>query len=152
MLAYLNRIASGKTQADMLEAVGSALVDVTAGRFASETDPSGRPWVKSQRALEQGGQTLSDNATLRRSFRYLVVSSDAVSYGTPVWYAKVHQDGMVIQAKRGKALRWNQGGTQRFARKVTIPERRMLPENEEPEEYQRAARAAVGVVLLKGVP
>jgi phage gpG-like protein len=151
-LEYLMRVASGKVHRDALDAVGSAMVDVTVNRFATETEPSGKAWPKSQRALEQGGQTLSDNAILRRSFRHLVISSDAVKYGTPVFYAVTHQEGRTIEVQRAKALRWTRGGAAVFAKRVVIPQRRILPEAEEPDEYQRAARNAVGKVLLKGVP
>lgn len=61
-------------------------------RFERGEDPSGKPWQPSQRALEQGGKTLSDTAALLSS-----VASDSDRFsavvGTNLIYAAIHQFG-----------------------------------------------------------
>lgn len=89
--------------------IGSYLVSSVIRRFKTEAGPGGRPWKKSRRALEQGGQTLTDRGRLRASITHNVLS-DGVEVGTNVVYAAIHQFGgktkpRTIRPKRAKALR-----------------------------------------------
>lgn len=72
--------------------IGEALVVSTRQRFKDEKSPSGEKWDPSNRAVEQGGQTLSDTARLKNSIRY-EATSDTVFVGTNVKYAAIHQFG-----------------------------------------------------------
>lgn len=46
-----------------------ALEKMTKLGFRNETDPYGVPWVPSRRAIEEGGQTLTDTGFLRASLQ-----------------------------------------------------------------------------------
>lgn len=71
--------------------------------FEDETGPDGKKWKPSQRAIEQGGLTLTDRGHLRQS---ITAASDATSAvaGTNLIYARIHQKGGRITAKEGSAL------------------------------------------------
>jgi phage virion morphogenesis protein len=105
------------TLSPRLAAAGRALVDFTPAmktiadfmrsqavlNFENETGPDGRKWQPSQRAIADGGLTLTDRGHLRQS---ITAASDATSAiaGTNLIYARIHQFGGRIQAKPGKAL------------------------------------------------
>lgn len=71
--------------------------------FETETGPDGKKWQPSQRAIADGGLTLTDRGHLRQS---ITAASDATSaiVGTNIIYARIHQTGGRITAKPGKAL------------------------------------------------
>lgn len=54
----------------------------------------GRPkkWARSQRAIKQGGVTLSDTGRLKSSIRHKMISR-GIAIGTNVKYAEIHQKG-----------------------------------------------------------
>lgn len=68
------------------------LVTSTVRRFERETGPDGMPWQPSQRALAEGGQTLTDKGLLRGSITH-VARRDGVDVGTNVIYGAIHQFG-----------------------------------------------------------
>lgn len=72
-------------------------------RFRTVTGPDGVGWVKSRRASQDGGQTLSLSGRLRRSITTSATATTA-SVGTNVVYAAIHQFGGVIRAKKGPFL------------------------------------------------
>lgn len=77
----------------------------TAERFDAETGPDGVRWKPSQRAIEDGGLTLTKSGELSLS---IVAASDATSAvaGTNKIYAAIHQFGGRITPRAGKkALR-----------------------------------------------
>ena len=76
----------------MFDVIGQALVTSTVDRFERETGPDGRAWEPSQRALEEGGQTLTDKGLLRGSITH-VARRDGVDVGTNVPYGAIHQFG-----------------------------------------------------------
>lgn len=119
-------------QAAMLEVAGETLVTLTKERFTLGVDPYGIAWKVSRRAQEQGGQTLRDKGILANSFTFEPISSDGLIYGTNVWYGEVHQKGWVIEPKKARALRWGAGKDAKFAKRVTIPARPMVPDDRGP--------------------
>ncbi|MFG6462306.1 phage virion morphogenesis protein [Roseateles sp. DXS20W] len=72
-------------------------------RFRTQVDPSGKPWVKSWRALNEGGQTMSLSRRLRNSIAY-EARETGVAWGTNVAYAAQRNFGGVIRAKAGPFL------------------------------------------------
>lgn len=66
--------------------------------FREQKDPNNNPWKPSQRALDQGGQTLVDTARLRNSIGFAVSKQSAthqtLQEGTNVIYAAVHNEGL----------------------------------------------------------
>ena len=85
----------GNTQA-LMESVGDALVSGTMKRFDEKKDPKGKPWKPSRRALEDGGETLTDSGRLRRSIDY-AATSNKVMVGSNLAYARIHQKGGEIK-------------------------------------------------------
>jgi phage gpG-like protein len=114
-----------------LEVAGAKLVDLTAERFTTETDPYGTAWKKSRRALRQGGQTLSQSGALRRSFSHVVISADTLAYGTNDIKAKTHQYGRTIRMTAKQKRRFH-------VDEVKIPAREMIPERGDPGAYDQA--------------
>ena len=87
---------------DAFDEIGSRLAASTIGRFDRETDPDGRPWLKSLRVLAGGGQTLTLDGGLRRSITH-DADRDGVDVGSNLPYAAIHQLGG--RAGRGRAAR-----------------------------------------------
>ena len=77
-----------------MDQVGRYLVASTLRRFERERAPDGSPWLKSARALAEGGQTLTDTGRLRTSIAHTVADGGrAVGVGSNVLYAAIHQFG-----------------------------------------------------------
>jgi len=79
------------TQA-LLYGIGQALDLDTAERFEEERAPDGTRWQASQRAIEDGGKTMTDTAILLSSF-HEDVTADQLKYGSNEVYAAIHQFG-----------------------------------------------------------
>lgn len=75
-----------------MDEIGAAMVASTLNRFETGTGPDGAPWVPSQRALAEGGQTLVDQGHLRGSMTH-AAGPDQVTWGSNVVYAAIHQLG-----------------------------------------------------------
>ncbi len=110
--AALSRLAAALANpAAAMDQIGRYLVASTLRRFEHERAPDGSPWLKSARALAEGGQTLTDTGRLRGSIAHTVADGGrAVEVGSSVLYAAIHQFG-------GRAGR---------GRRVTLPARPYL--------------------------
>jgi phage gpG-like protein len=91
--------------------------------FLGQHDPLGAPWIRSQRAIDDGGQTLIASSDLFNSITEswgpnFAAAGPEASGGAAV-YAAVHQWGKRIVARAAKALRTPFGPR----RAVTIPAR-----------------------------
>jgi len=106
--------------------VGQAWVNLAQLGFRAGTAPDGTPWKRSYRAESEGGQTLVDTGTLRRSITAAATDVDLV-IGTNLRYARIHQFGGTIRAKTAKALRFQIGGRWFTRKSVKIPARPFLP-------------------------
>lgn len=79
---------------DIMDRIGRHMVASTHRRFERERAPDGTPWLKSARAIVEGGQTLTDTGRLRISIAHTVVDGGrAVEVGSNVVYAAIHQFG-----------------------------------------------------------
>ncbi len=76
----------------MLEEIGAYLETSVRDRFEHGQGPDGEPWEPSERAIEQGGQTLVDTAQLRDSITHRTRRTE-VAVGTNKIYAGPHQFG-----------------------------------------------------------
>ena len=101
--AALSRLAAALANpAAAMDQIGRYLVVSTLRRFERERAPDGSPWLKSARALAEGGQTLTDTGRLRGSIAHTVTDGGrAVEVGSNVLYAAIHQFG----GRAGKGLR-----------------------------------------------
>ena len=91
-LARLAAVLSDPSTA--MDQIGRYLVASTLRRFERERAPDGSPWLKSARALAEGGRTLTDTGRLRGSIAHTVTDGGrAVEVGSNVIYAAIHQFG-----------------------------------------------------------
>ena len=73
--------------------VGAEMVYQTEERFENQWDLGRSPWLPSQRAIKDRGQTLRDTGRLMASLTY-VAMPDGVVWGTNVVYAKSMHEGI----------------------------------------------------------
>lgn len=126
VLVGLSRMrAVGEDLRPVLGDIGDELQGSTVKRFISNVAPDGTPWKPSLRAEKTGDKTLVLKSNLRDSIHY-VVEPNAVSIGSALIYAKVHQTGAVITAKGGALAFTLYGGAFITVRSVTIPKRPYL--------------------------
>ena len=130
----------GNTQA-LMESVGDALVSCTMKRFDEKKDPKGKPWKPSRRAIEKGGETLTNKGRLRDSIDY-AATPDKVMVGSNLTYARIHQKGGTIKPKNGKSLKFKGlNGEDVLVKEVTIPARPYLGASTEDMEVVKATMA-----------
>jgi phage gpG-like protein len=92
-LAFLKRLdISGPEYENLKKDIGETLRDQTVNRFIAEIDLFEKPWKPSQRAVDQGGQTLTDTGRLKNSITFNV-GGDFIEVGTNVEYAEPLQLG-----------------------------------------------------------
>ena len=103
--ARLSRMAAALSRPDVtMDRMGRYLVASTLRRFERERAPDGSPWLKSARALAEGGKTLTDTGRLRGSIAHTVTEGGrAVEVGSHALYAAIHQFGG--RAGRGRKVR-----------------------------------------------
>ena len=91
----LARLAAALSRPDdMMDSIGRYLVGSTHRRFERERAPDGSPWLKSARAIAEGGRTLTDTGRLRSSVAHTVTDGGrTVEVGSSVVYAAIHQFG-----------------------------------------------------------
>lgn len=87
-----------------MRAIADYMREATIENFRLESGPDGQRWKPSQRALEEGGQTLRERGHLRQSI-FSTSDANTALAGSDVIYAAIHQFGGTIRAKNGKALR-----------------------------------------------
>lgn len=120
-------------------ALAESLRTSTKERFKTEKDPEGKPWPKSIRASQTGGQTLTDSARLKNSIKS-EANASGFAIGTNLVYARTHQFGekgrlVTIRARTPKGLVFKIGD--RWIRKkmvrvnIKIPARPYLGISEE---------------------
>ena len=93
--AQLARIAGPlASPRPVMDEIGRHLVASTLRRFAQQRGPDGAPWLKSARALADGGRTLVASGRLRASISHTVAADgSSVEVGSSVSHAAVHQFG-----------------------------------------------------------
>lgn len=123
-------LEGGDPQEALSRNLAEEALDLVAEGFEEHKDPYGSSWAP---LTSRSGDTLRDTSHLANSFHVHDVSADQFTVKTGVWYGVVHQTGQTIVAKnlnkRGqKRLVFKSMGQTVFARQVTIPQRRMLPD------------------------
>lgn len=106
-------------QYELLDATGRLLQMSTRNRLTTtKTAPDGSGW----KANNERTSTLYASGELSRSVDYLV-SGATLHVGSALVYARIHQQGGVIEPKEAKRLAFMVGNSLVFAMKVTIPAR-----------------------------
>ncbi len=92
LVAKLKRLASKAALRSAFLEIAARMETATRMRFEAGTDPDGKKWKPSARALKEGGRTLVDTAHLMQS---ITSRSDdtAALVGSNVIYARIHQLG-----------------------------------------------------------
>jgi hypothetical protein len=95
-----------------MDELGEGLVSSTIKRVHSQHSPSGVPWPQSERAKQDGGETLIDKRMLLLSFTHNVLQGQGVEWGSPVKYARVHNEGadIIIEPHTVKVFRRVESG------------------------------------------
>ncbi|MEA3018406.1 MAG: hypothetical protein QOI38_3128 [Sphingomonadales bacterium] len=119
-------IAAGLDMTPAMQEIARHLETATAMHFEQERGPGGVAWKPSERAIAEGGQTLTMSGDLRSSISStfgpdFAAAGPERSFGAAV-YAAIHQFGGTIRAKAGRALSF--GG--RLFAAVRIPARAYL--------------------------
>lgn len=136
--------------------------------FERQESPHGTPWApRHPNSIRQSGQILRDTGRLQRSFTRDSISEKGFRVGTNVKYAAIHQFGGEIVPKKAKALAfWVPGSYQVFSargkrlkkpklnsmflvltKKVTMPQRAMMPIKTIPKRWMDAYREVVDEVV-----
>jgi phage virion morphogenesis protein len=123
-------ISHAQRTQQLAEAIGEALVSSTQQRFEDQERPDGSKWEPSLRAKNEGGVTLTDKGTLKKSIGY-AASPAKVTVGTSMKYAAIHQRGGTIRGKKGKLKFPLPGGGFAQVDQVAVPERSYLGLSEE---------------------
>ncbi len=105
--------------AKLHENIGEVLISTTHERFRNGRAPNGSKW---KRGLKGTGQTLVLSRLLRNSITKRF-SYEGVEVGTNVKYARIHQKGGTIRAKKAKFLRFKVGSRWAMKKSVKIPAR-----------------------------
>ncbi|MDG3575979.1 phage virion morphogenesis protein [Rhizobium sp. YJ-22] len=120
-LLKIEGIANAPTE-ELAEGIGRLVQESTRNRIRStKTSPAGAAW-KANRA---GTAILYRSGALERSIDY-VASADSVVVGSGLVYARIHQMGGTIPARKieprsAKALAFKVGGRLVFAKSVNMP-------------------------------
>lgn len=106
--------------AGLMTAIAAMGESQTRRRISEEkTAPDGSAWkpnIEGTSILMETGQHLLQSIASESS-------TDAAEWGATWEYAHVHQDGMVIKPRNGKALMFMVGGKMVSVRQVTMPAR-----------------------------
>ena len=105
--------------AKLHENIGEVLISTTHERFRNGRAPNGSKW---KRGLKGTGQTLVQSRLLRNSVTKRF-SREGVEVGTNIKYARIHQKGGTIRAKKAKFLRFKVGSRWAMKKSVKIPAR-----------------------------
>lgn len=91
--AALEKLSHFNKQA-MFEEIGAYLDSSVEIRFKDGIDPDGNQWQPSQRALNEGDNTLVDFGHLRDSITHAVfLDGSGVEHGSDMVYSAIHQFG-----------------------------------------------------------
>lgn len=105
--------------AKLHENIGEVLISTTHERFRNGRAPNGSKW---KRGLKGTGQTLVQSRLLINSVTKRF-SREGVEVGTNIKYARIHQKGGTIRAKKAKFLRFKVGSRWAMKKSVKIPAR-----------------------------
>lgn len=138
------RLATDAAKRELIDRLAATAVRHLRRGFDRGHDPYGVPWDRPQ----HGGRPLYDDGDLRGSFR-AVPTVEGFKLATDVFWAVVHQKGRVITPKRATLLRFLVGDAVVFARKVTIPRRRMVPDAGPARAWEKAFEGAAGAYVRR---
>lgn len=156
LVRKLQDIESGQARRDLVQNLAEESIELVHQGFEQSKDPYGNAWA----GLEaRDGKPLLDTGALRNSWH--VVSFDDTSFkiAAGVWYAGVHQTGITITPREGtwdtprgprpRMLVFTAYGRTVFAKEVTIPARRMVPDSGDLSDQWRSALEETSIEFLE---
>lgn len=141
---------------EALREAGRFIVGRIRSNMEGQRDPFGRFWKRSNRVKFTGGKTLIYKRDLINGWAYQITGPNPgtgfnIFIRSPQGsrskrFAYVHNEGMTIRAKNAKYMRFRlyPGGPRVAAKKVTIPQRQMLPTGTDvPKSWDIGIRKAI---------
>lgn len=129
--ALLRLVALGNNPRPALQEIAALGESSTRLRFRLQRGPDGQRWEPSLRAQLTGGSTLTKDGHLSGSISSNT-GKDYAEWGVNRIYARIHQEGGVIKAKAGGALKFRiPGGGFAVVKAVRMPARPYLGVNDD---------------------
>lgn len=129
--ALLRLVALGNNPRPALQDIAALGESSTRLRFRLQRGPDGQRWKPSLRAQMTGGSTLTKDGHLSGSISSNT-GRDYAEWGVNRIYARIHQEGGVIKAKSGGALKFRMpGGGFAVVKAVRIPARPYMGVNDD---------------------
>lgn len=141
-------VASGRPLAryQMAQSMGAEALRLVKVGFERGVDPYGRSWPA---PVLREGQPLLDTGRLRNAFQ-VRTSDRGVEIVNPTKYANIQNYGGVINAKNAPNLVFRGSGGEWFSKKsVTIPARRMVPEQGDLPALWRERLTAIANTVMR---
>lgn len=101
LLRKMHDIRGGALAKLLIRDLQEELLDLTAERFRSGTDPDGNRWAPLRL---RSGRPLRDRGTLANSFAILRANRRQIVIGSPMETAEFHQHGTGLYGPRGKRI------------------------------------------------
>ena len=92
--AKVDKLEEALNPVAILDEIEALLLNRIRSRFLAETDPDGKKWIPSKRALKDGGKTLFKTGTLFHSIQAHTDGPNERSISTDVPYARPHNFGL----------------------------------------------------------
>ncbi len=168
MWREIARVGDGSFVKDVTATVAAAGLEQVRRTFAEQRDPYGRPWAPSNGF---GGSTLQSTRRFLNSFTSQVSGPGQFRIGTNVRFAATHQYGAVIKPVHAKLLvfevpfanriavrsggkykrkKFGRAGTQKnlvFAKRVVVPRRQIVPEDQLGPVWERVFERELQVAI-----
>ena len=129
----------------VLESIGSEAALLVQEGFDNSRDPYGQAWEP----VKRGGNPLYETGDNMRSSIKYEVGTNAVDVGLTFPYAGVHQDGATIRAKNADYLVFRVGEQWVKKKEVTIPQRKILPDQGLSSDWSERLRLSGGSALIQ---
>ena len=145
LIAKLTRVGRGDFARGLVVASGDVARKQIEGEFSSGRDPAGNAWPRPV----GGGSPLVASGRLRGSI-VVSQSADGISVHAGAPYARIHQRGGIVRAKKARFLRFRLPNG-KFVSKalVQIPKRSFLPEGSLAGPWRDALTAAAALLVKK---
>ena len=119
-LNFANKIEEIQ-QEDLLEEIGFYIENEMRKRFDTGTDMNGNAWEKLK---YRQGKPLRDTGALMGSLGTAEISGNKISVFSNLKYARLHDQGGIIEPKEKNTLHFKIDGVDYFSKKITVPARK----------------------------
>ncbi len=138
-------LINARNKRKMMVSIATEMQSLTEDNFSKESFGNEK-WIKSQRAIEQNGQTLQSSGQLAASIS-THVEEDFARIGTNKIYSAIQHTGGSVTPKNKPYLCFRMGMQYIKTKKVTIPARPYLPINSEGKLQSGAQNRFIEIAL-----